>query len=631
MLGFIHFNENIKNETKNFVSFDKKLGPIKLKTTNSKGWFSNDSTSIYIEGIITDFLCSDIQWQAEQPLHSILNLYNRYKEEFVRYIDGLFILAFQLEKNSQVYIINNRYEANRLYYYQTQSEFYFSSSLNELTDEFDISPEPEYGSIKSFLSNGFTISEKTQIRSISKLLPADYFVIKNNKVERKSYWKNEIQFQRQNFSNLDQHIDLYENLYQDGIEKYILQSKAKSVGTLLSGGHDTSFVAAHTSQVLKKLNLPQLKTFTVTFPGWSFSEENYAKNISDKFGCEFHEVPFTSEHLDSLIDLIIACEEPVVGSSLPLHHLMQVASNKVDMMLGGDGGDTLWGEYYPVAEFHRLTHFLPLGIRKFIAWLSTGLRILTDWERFWELEHVAHLFKTDHYHDDFLRKLCTYRHFNEDHMTNLLKSEIYARPYSRSHTEISYLDKKFHDALIESKLYNGFYTYQSFHTGKSARHFGMELYLPTINIRVIDFITRLPYQWVNGGNFLQRLSNNKKINRKFHKMALSRQLKKEEIYNRSFDIPWFQILKPRPELLRLLLMNLKKRGWYNEAYLNTLFDQFQNQKVKSTELLELKNHGYRVFTLLSLEVWSLLFIDKIKTSKNIRLEELLKLGIEHGK
>lgn len=627
MLGYIRLKNDSFKDQKYQIQFDTQLDSLNLKLTK-KSQVLNDKTSfLCIEGVITQFLCSDVDWNPKQPLESFLNLYNKHNENFVKYIDGLFVLLFKPQTHSPIYIVNNRYEANRMYYFQDSYHFYFSSSLLNLIQDFKLNPETNFGSIKSFLSNGFTISEKTQINGVSKLLPADYFVIQSQKIERKSYWKHEIQFNRKNFSNLSEHIDQYEKKYQDGIKKYVTLSNSKTVGTLLSGGHDTSFVAAHSSLVLQKMNLPKLKTFTVTFPGWSFSEESYAKNISNKFDCEFHEVPFTSDHLDSLIDLIIACEEPVVGSSLPLHHLMKFASSKVDLMLGGDGGDTLWGEYYPVAEYHRLTHFFPLRVRKFFAWVSTKLRELTDWERFWELEHVAHLFSTDNYHDDFLRKLCTYRHFNEKDTAALLRTDLNQVPYSRSHTEISYLDKKFHDALIESKLYNGFYTYQSFHTGKSARHFGMDLYLPTINKRVIDFITQLPYSWVNGGTFFHRLSNNKRINRKFHKQALSRHLKRNEIYNRSFDIPWFQILKPRPELLKLLLLNLKKRGWYNESYLDSLFDQFQNQKVKSSELLELKNHGYRVFTLLSLEIWSLIFIDQIKTTEKMTLEELLKLGL----
>src|SRR5690606_4134630 len=103
-----------------------------------------------------------------------------------------------------------------------------------------------------------------------------------------------------------------------------------------------------------------IHNFTCTFPNWSFNEESYAKHIPQKMGGIFHPVPFDSSHLDQVIGLINHCQEPVVGSCLPLYILGKVASGYVDTLFGGDGGDTLWGEYYPVQEYHELVKNLPL-------------------------------------------------------------------------------------------------------------------------------------------------------------------------------------------------------------------------------------------------------------------------------
>ncbi|OFZ28620.1 MAG: hypothetical protein A2622_05890 [Bdellovibrionales bacterium RIFCSPHIGHO2_01_FULL_40_29] len=632
MLG--HF---IKVDNKTEISLKKNMSPDyhHVDFTNGQFDFSWSATSLflkdndsflYIDGNITQFIETNIQLDLNNQLSSINALYLFYSENFVRHLDGLFLLVFKPKNSDEIFIVNNRYEANRLYYYLTETEFYFSESLKDLLSNFPIPRQPDFGSIRSFLSNGFIISEKTPVAGVSKMLPADYFIIKNSKIFQKSYWSDEIKFNRKPFDHLQNHISRYEHLYQQGLENYLRAKKSRRVGTLLSGGHDTSFVVIQAEKVLKRLKLPKLEAFTVTFPDWNFNEESYAANIAQKFDAAFTAIPFTAKDLDYAIDLIKANEEPVVGSSLPLHILMKKAGVDVDTMLGGDGGDTLWGEYYPVAEYHRLFFRFPLWFRKSIYTLSKLLRKLTDWERFWELEHVAKLFTEKNYHHDFLRKLCTYRHFDQDFQDKLLKTEILSHPYSNSHTEIKYSNKNFSDTLIESKLFNGFYTYQSFHTGKSARYFGMDLYLPTINKGVIDFINQLPADWINGGNFFQRLTNNKKINRKFHKAALSQYLKKSEIYNRSFDIPWTKILQPRKDFLWQLLDKLKARNWYNNNYLDQLFQEFLKQNLSATELLELKNHGYRIFTLMSLEIWCELFLDgKIFEEKlDTHLEDFLK-------
>jgi asparagine synthase (glutamine-hydrolysing) len=255
--------------------------------------------------------------------------------------------------------------------------------------------------------------------------------------------------------------------------------------------------------------------------------------------------------------------------------------------------------------------------------LARFARKVTDWERFWELEHVAGLFAQPDYHRDFLRKLCTYRHFDDAFQASILRKDVFETPHARSHLEIEFRNDNFSDALIEGKLFNGFYTYQSHHTTKLAEYHGMDLFLPTVDWEFMSFICRLPKNWVNGGTALHRLSNNKRINRRFHKRALARYFQPGEIYNRSFDIPWYNILRPRKHLLEKLLQQLRKRGWYQEKALGTLFAEFMTQSVKDNELLELKHHGYRIFTLLSLEIWCQEYLDGRFSAddKNLVLED----------
>ncbi|MEX1098924.1 MAG: asparagine synthase-related protein, partial [Bacteriovoracaceae bacterium] len=440
--------------------------------------------------------------------------------------------------------------------------------------------------VAAFLSNGWNPTDKTLVRNVSKLLPTFRLKCREN-LELKRHWEEEFDFQRKPFNDLEKSLDQYENLYRGGIENFLEQTPTRELGTLLSGGHDTSFALIEGTQAFGR----PMHTFTATFPGWAFDEGSFAQNISNKFKASHHPVPFTPEDMDYMVSLIVANEEPVVGSSLPVHLCAMEAKNHVDNMLAGDGGDTLWGEYFPVAEYHKYVKNLPLWARKSLYRLSQTLRKGFDWERFWELEHVAKLFATENYYDNFLRKLCTYRHFSDEFQRELMDPEFYegVQP-ARSSLELKFNKDNFSEMLIEGKLFNGFYPYQSFHTHRSMNHFGLDLYLPTINKEVMSFITSLPIGWVNGGTTFHRLTNSHSVNRRFHKKALSRYLKREEIYNRSFDIPWHNVLKPRRELLKKLKRRLVKRGWYRKDVLERMFDEFLNQKVKDYELLELKHH-----------------------------------------
>ena len=62
----------------------------------------------------------------------------------------------------------------------------------------------------------------------------------------------------------------------------------------------------------------------------------------------------------------------------------------------------------------------------------------------------------------------------------------------------------------------------------------------------------------------------------------------------------------RAKLLRRVILEVI----VNEDFLERLFDEFPRQTVKPHEILELKHHGYRIFSLLTLEVWCMEFLDR---------------------
>lgn len=600
MRGFIQISEQ-QNDSQDVAEANFSDGTLALWSQDSV--FQNEGLVISIQGTISSIEGQNVGESNEAALS---RLYRKFGDDFYKRTDGLhLILLYEIGKRKLV-ISNNRYQASQLYYCQMGSKLYFAKSMKWLLEMSGTSSRAHLGAILNFLSNGFNVSDQTQIQNVKKLLPTKQIVVQSGKVEVRDHWKEEVPFDRRPIGDIQDELVRYETLYRQGLERFLDQKQPRQVGTLLSGGHDTSWVAIQYAQLKRK----PLNAYTITFPGWAFNEEAYARNISEKFNARFCPIPFSGTGLDSIVDLIRSAEEPVVGSSLPLHCLAEKAGDDCDLMLGGDGGDTLWGEYFPVAEFHKYIKHFSLGMRRAVHGVSKKLALTTDWERFWELEHVASLFATQDFYKDFIRRLCTYRHFTDSFQKDLLDPQLFSNvSHEPSSMEIQFNEQNFSQALIEGKLLNAFYTYQSFHTTKSMERFGMEFYLPTIQKDVIQFITNLPDKWVNGGTTLHRLINSKAINRRFHKLALSKYLKQEEIYNRSFDIPWTAIFKERPFVLDLLKDRLKKRGWYQARTIDRVFDEFKNQNQKEFELLELKNHGYRIFTLLSLEIWASEYID----------------------
>ncbi len=127
------------------------------------------------------------------------------------------------------------------------------------------------------------------------------------------------------------------------------------VGVFLSGGIDSSFVAACAAATH-----PRVKTFAIGFDDPTFDERTHAELVARHLGTD-HVTEVLSER--ALIDLVEptldAMDEPHADSSiLPTTMLARLARRSVTVALGGDGGDeTLAG--YPTFVVDQVLSRLP--------------------------------------------------------------------------------------------------------------------------------------------------------------------------------------------------------------------------------------------------------------------------------
>ena len=123
------------------------------------------------------------------------------------------------------------------------------------------------------------------------------------------------------------------------------------VGIFLSGGIDSSLVAA---AAVKRAGA-RMKAFSIGFEDGTFDETNYARMVAKQLGVE-HVTETLSEAnlLDVVDDALDRLDEPLANPSfIPTFLLSRLAARHVKVVVGGDGGDELWGGY-PTYRAHRL-------------------------------------------------------------------------------------------------------------------------------------------------------------------------------------------------------------------------------------------------------------------------------------
>ena len=558
----------------------------------------------------------------------IISLYYEYGKDFYSLLDGNFLILFYDDLEKEFVIFNNRYQTTNFYYYLDDKLFIFADSLQQLIKTIPFKPLFDKKSIPSFLNTGFSWTEKTQFKNIFRLLPTYRLELKDRTINFVHHWDKEFLFKRKPFKDVERKLDEYEKLFSLSIKNFLERNNPNEVGCFLSGGHDTSFVFIQTAKLFKK----PIHTFTAYFKNFGFDEGPKAKYLTDMYSGIHHKVIIEDKHLDLVPQMVRIVEEPLSGGAFPIFVCSLEASKYVNCVLTGDGGDSLWGEYYPVAEWHKYLKFSPWFMRKLLHMCNKKVLKFNDWERFWESEHVFSLFAKKDMYKNFFNRLCAYRHFNEEFMEKILNSDIFKdKSVNKCMLDIKFNRHNVFDALIETKMFYGLYQYMLPPTQKSLESLGVNFFSPYLNYKVINFINSLPEQWLNRGTTFRKLVNDAE-KRYFHKRSLLRYLPKRYVYSsqQSLDVPFHSFLNERPKILNNLLIRLKKRGWFNVDELEKLFTEFPKQKSKPYELCELKHHGYRIFCLLTLEVWCMEFLDgelkeKKITDKVLPLEDYFSL------
>jgi asparagine synthase (glutamine-hydrolysing) len=131
----------------------------------------------------------------------------------------------------------------------------------------------------------------------------------------------------------------------------------------LSGGIDSSIVAT-----LAQRHSPRpLKTFSIAFEDPTFDESAYARIVAQRIGSEHVEERLGEKNLLDVVDVALSrLDEPLADPSyLPTFLVSRLASQHVKVVLGGDGGDEIFGGYptYRAHAYGRLYELLPKGLR----------------------------------------------------------------------------------------------------------------------------------------------------------------------------------------------------------------------------------------------------------------------------
>lgn len=323
---------------------DLKNGEQPLKIGNHIITFNGE---LYNYAEIKDRINNEFTFKTKTDTEVLLNLYIKHQSECINYIKGMFSFAIYNENENTLFCSRDRFGIKPFYYTIQNNIFYFASEIKALLP-FVKDKKIDINALQDYLSFQYVIGDKTLFDGIKQLMPAHTLQIKNNKIVIKKYW--EIQYEPDVYHTKKYYIETLRELFHESIKLQL--GNEDNIGAYVSGGIDSSITA-----ILAARERNKIKGFHgrfTDFPG--YDESIYAKELI-QHGIDLNIVDITSlDFIENIESAIYYMDYPEAGPGLfPQYIMAKKASSQVKILIGGQGGDEMFGGYvrYLIAYFEQ--------------------------------------------------------------------------------------------------------------------------------------------------------------------------------------------------------------------------------------------------------------------------------------
>jgi asparagine synthase (glutamine-hydrolysing) len=563
-----------------------------------------------------------------------IHLYRRQGPQFAKKLNGLFSLGVLDERDSSLILLNDRFGmAHQVYWTVIGEGFYFATHLKALLTLSNVKREIDPERLNLFLKYSYIPSPWSICKGIRKLPPGHLLVFKDGKVNVSPYWK---------FNHPDGiSIEIQEAIttYKDLLRKSVARRLGtnEEVGILLSGGLDSSANVAMANECTNQ----KLKTFCVGFDDPAFDERSYARIVSKHFNTQHYETAITGQEIEDLPKLIWHLEEPYFEFGLFLTYKgLEAARKEVDVVIGGEGADQLFGTGgfaggRPAALHYLLRKYHLLGIARIFTKVFKGpyfyehdnlaFKFRMLWDRAIDLNNWYFYGYDDHelkqlYRDPSLANIPKIfpDHLVTQHLTLNTNFPSTQHPYTE-HPTPNTLPPSFPEFYLQTQINQDLKHYVNENvmvkSGRMADMLGLTLREAYLDTEVTDFLTSLDYSLKRSGDLFDHLKGN--IKTKFlHRKAMETLLP-SEIMNKPKQggfVPVMIFLKDselRNSIYNHLLNSKLIREYFKIDSLKRLFENYERIQGKKIYWPNFYNSkANRILFLLTFDIWHHLYINK---------------------
>ena len=317
------------------------------------------------EEIREDLVAKGHTFTTQTDSEVLIHGYEEYGQQLVQKLRGMFAFIIWDKNNKKLFAARDMFGIKPLYYAQMNGTLMFGSEIKSFLPHPHFEKELNEKALKPYLTFQYPVLNETFFKGVFKMPAAHYMTFENGKVELTRYWEPKFNPEERPLDQIVQEID---DTVRESIKAHEFSDKAVQVGSFLSSGVDSSYVAS----VLK----PD-KTFTVGFAAKKFSEVDNAQELSKELGIEnVSEVLDPEECFNKIDEIQYMMDEPHSNPSIvPLYFLAELARKHVTVVLSGEGADELFGGYEEYDESPSMSKYkkVPGFIRKPVGKIASTL------------------------------------------------------------------------------------------------------------------------------------------------------------------------------------------------------------------------------------------------------------------
>ncbi len=424
-------------------------------------------------------LRSGYDFKTNGDTEVIIAAYKKWKYECVKKFNGIFAFVILDIKDKELYLARDYVGVKPLYYFLEDNKFIFSSEIKAIL-EHKVPRCMDNDAFNRYFNALYVPEPLTMFKNIFKFPAANYAVYKKGDLKFRKYW------QPGNKRNLvktkSEIINEVARMVQKSVSNQLISDRP--LGVFLSGGIDSSSVLHCMAQVKNNID-----TFSVEYEiknaevRKKFNADfELAKKTASYYGANHNEILVS---VDDIINNFEKCiwhqDEPISNpTQIPIYILAKYAKRKVDVALGGDGGDELFGGYdrYQLSYIANYYQKLPKVIREILNKKEKLRKLNTP-------KGVGRIALFMFQKEDVLSKV-----INKNYLSLMNLKDFFEKKYFANKTDLPF-EELFMNVERETWLKDD----SLVRTDKMSMASGLEVRVPLLDKDLVEYSTSIPLKY----------------------------------------------------------------------------------------------------------------------------------------